>query len=274
MNYGKALTDFESFIESVDQDLTWKDVTADLVRDWVIRLVDQEKLSATTVNLRLSALRTFYHYLLLIGRVTVNPMANVTGPKKKKNLPAFVKEADMETLLDMMPADSFEEVRDRLLMLMLYMTGMRRAEVIGLKDENVQLREKLLKITGKRNKQRLVPFGDELSQEIEHYLELRGAQFGEQPADGTFFVNSRGRQMQPAQVGKIVKDNLSLVTRQTKRSPHVLRHSFATVMLNNGADLQSIQKLMGHASLNTTQIYTHLSFEELKKEYKSAHPHS
>lgn len=273
-NYGLALEDFRSFLDSVDTGLTWKEVTRDLVRDWVIELVDKQKLSAATVNLKLSALRTFYHYLLLVEEIRVNPMDNVTGPKKKKNLPSFVKEADMERLLDMMPDEGFEAVRDRLVVLMLYMTGMRRAEIIALRDEDVQLTAKLLKITGKRNKQRLVPIGDELMEEIGRYLDLRSQRFEQLPAESFFLLSNRGRQMQPQMVENIVKDNLSLVTNQSKRSPHVLRHSFATAMLNNGADLQTIQKLLGHESLNTTQIYTHLSFEELKKEYKSAHPRS
>ena len=273
-NYRVALEDFRSFLDSVDTGLTWKEVTQDLVRDWVIELVDGKKLSAATVNLKLSALRTFYHYLMLVEEIRVNPMSNVTGPKKKKVLPSFVKESDMEALLELMPDEGFEQVRDRLVVLMLYMTGMRRAEIIGLKDEDVQLSARLLKVTGKRNKQRMVPIGDELMELIGRYLDLRSQQFEELPSEGYFLLNNRGRRMQPTQVGAIVKDNLGLVTRQSKRSPHVLRHSFATAMLNNGADLQTIQKLLGHESLNTTQIYTHLSFEELKKEYKSAHPRS
>lgn len=271
--YEVALRGFQQFIHSLDDELTWNTVDADVVRDWILYLLDEKGMAPETVNMKLSALRTFYHYLLLIGEVTANPTTMLSGPKKKKHLPVFVKEQDMNRLLDKtMFGDDFSGVRDRMVMLMLYMTGVRRAELLGLRDCDVMLQERQLKVTGKRNKQRIIPFGEELASEIERYTNLRDKMFGGREAEEYFFVNDKGHRMVPQQLRMIVYNRLGEVTRQQKRSPHVLRHSFATAMLNHGADLQSIQKLLGHESLTTTQIYTHLSFEELKKEYKSAHP--
>ena len=156
---------------------------------------------------------------------------------------------------------------------MFYSSGIRRAELLGLADKDVMLREKQIKVTGKRNKQRLVPFGTELADAISEYLEVRNREFGISYSE-CFFLNDKGNPMTPEFVGALVKRNLSKVTSQKKKSPHVLRHTFATAMLNNGADLRAIQELLGHSSLKTTEVYTHLSFEELKSIYENAHPRS
>lgn len=274
-SYRRSLEEFEVFFEGLNEGLTWATVDASVVREWMIKMLDEEGLKASSVSLKLSALRTFYHYLMLVGMVKQSPMTKVMNPKKAKVLPTFVREQEMEQLLDLMAeGEDFPEVRNRLIVLMLYMTGIRRAELLGLTDADILLDEHVLKVTGKRNKQRLIPFGEELTAEVRRYQALRNQTFEGRPRGNRFFLNDTGGNLSQSAVERIVNESLALVTSQQKRSPHVLRHSFATQMLNHGADLQSIQKLLGHESLETTQIYTHLSFEELKREYQGAHPRS
>ena len=270
--YGDSLVAFQKFFEGLDKTLTWSTVDASVVREWIVFMLDEEGKDVSTVNYGgLSPLRTFYKYLRRMGWVDANPMEKVVAPKMPKKLPSFVREVDMDHLLDEMKEDtSFEGIRDRLIVMMFYETGIRRAELLSLKDADVDLRAMQLKVTGKRNKQRIVPFGEELKGEVEQYLSARHELLESIPE--RLFVKKDGKPVSYAKVGEIVKKNLSLVTKQKKRTPHVLRHSFATAMLNNDADLGSIQKLLGHENLATTEIYTHLSFEELKNVYKNAHP--
>ena len=272
--YGDALADFKMFYEGLGEGWDWNTVTSDVVREWVVYLLDNKEMKASTVNLNLSALRTFYHYLKRLGKIKQNPMARVVGPKKDKALPVFVKDGDMDRLLDEEKFDdSFSGVLERTVLLTLYLTGMRRAELVGLEDKDIDFTSSQLKVTGKRNKQRLVPFGNELETSLREYIELRDETFPERTTK-KLFVSKKGVAITAEKVYQIVHNNLSRVTTLQKRSPHVLRHSFATTMLNHDADLMSIQKLLGHANLQTTEVYTHLSFEELKKAYKDAHPRS
>lgn len=274
-NYGVALKEFQSFFKSLGQGIEWETVDSSTVREWIIFMMDEQDMKPSTVNLYLSGLRSFYRYMLSTGRVKKNPLLNVSGPKSSKHLPAFIKEEDMDRLLDSgQYSDDFQGHRDHLILSMLYSTGMRRAEILGLEDKDVLLSERTLKVTGKRNKQRLIPISDALATEIRDYTSLRDEEFGDRRKSQHLFLGDKGKAMRPDEIHRIVTENLSLVTSQQRRSPHVLRHSFATAMLNNGAGLESIQKLLGHESLETTQIYTHLSFEELKKEYNNAHPRS
>jgi len=270
--YGDSLVAFQNFFEGLDKTLTWNTVDASVVREWIVFMLDEEGKDVSTVNYGgLSPLRTFYKYLRRMGWVDVNPMEKVVAPKMPKKLPSFVREAEMDRLLDEMKDDtSFEGIRDRLIVMMFYETGIRRAELLSLKDADIDLRTMHLKVTGKRNKQRIVPFGEELKGQVAQYLSVRNELLKNTPE--RLFVKKDGKPVSYANVGVIVKKNLSLVTQQKKRTPHVLRHSFATAMLNNDADLGSIQKLLGHENLATTEIYTHLSFEELKNVYKNAHP--
>lgn len=271
-SYAKDLILFQEFLEGMNPDASWTAVQADDVREWVIYLLDEQKLAATSVNRKLSALRTFYKYLRRVGWVNINPMEKVVAPKKKRALPYFVRETEMDKLLELTAEDrSFKGIRDRLILMMFYETGIRRAELLGMTDVSVDFATGQIKVTGKRNKQRVVPFGKELEGEIRAYIDARNSELGgiSFPA---LFVTEKGAAMSEIQVSKVVKDHLSMVTTIKKRSPHVLRHSFATAMLNNKADLTSIQKLLGHESVATTEIYTHVSFEELKSEYKNAHP--
>lgn len=270
--YGDSLVAFQNFFEGLDKTLTWSTVDASVVREWIVFMLDEEGKDVSTVNYGgLSPLRTFYKYLRRMGWVDVNPMEKVVAPKMPKKLPSFVREAEMDRLLDEMKDDtSFEGIRDRLIVMMFYETGIRRAELLSLKDADIDLRTMQLKVTGKRNKQRIVPFGEELKGQVAQYLSVRNELLKNTPE--RLFVKKDGKLVSYANVGVIVKKNLALVTQQKKRTPHVLRHSFATAMLNNDADLGSIQKLLGHENLATTEIYTHLSFEELKNVYKNAHP--
>ena len=271
-SYAKDLSMFQEFLEEQNPNASWTAVEAEDVREWVIYLMDEQKMAASSVNRRLSAMRSFYKYLRRVGRVSINPMEKVVAPKKKRPLPYYVRESEMDRLLELTAEDrSFKGIRDRLVLMMFYETGIRRAELLGMTDASVDLAAKQIKVTGKRNKQRIIPFGEELESEIKAYQIAREETLGQRTFPA-LFVTEEGTAMNESQVSKIVKENLSKVTTIKKRSPHVLRHSFATAMLNNKADLTSIQKLLGHESVSTTEIYTHVSFEELKSEYKNAHP--
>lgn len=271
-SYGIDLAGFMTFMNEQNPDWKWADVESSDIREWVIYLLDEKNLSASSVNRKLSAMRAFYRYLRRMGLVDINPMERVVAPKKKKALPYFVKEQEMDRLLDLMAEDeTFEGKRNRLIILMFYSTGIRRSELLSLKDTSVDFVAKQIKITGKRDKQRLVPFGAELETSIKEYIEARRQVCNDVVCEA-LFVDTKGKCITNSKLSKVVKDNLSLVTTIKKRSPHVLRHSFATAMLNNDADLMSIQKLLGHESISTTEIYTHVSFEELKSAYKNAHP--
>lgn len=269
-SYEIDLTQFESYFRGVDRDLDYTDVDADLIRGWVLSLME-EGYTATSVNRKLSSLRSFYHFLLRKRQVVADPTVKVVGPKKKKPLPVFVREADMDCLLDKTDfGEDFEGIRDRMVLGTFYLTGIRLSELIALDDADVDFSARVIKVTGKRNKQRLVPFGDELEADMRVYLSVRDGSCGRVcPA---FFVRKNGKRMYPELVYRIVKRNLSKVVTLKKRSPHVLRHSFATSMLNHEAELEAVKDLLGHESLTTTQVYTHTTFEELKKVYEQAHP--
>ena len=268
--YGTDIAAFEEYFKSVDETLDFTNVDGDLVRSWVLKLMENGYESAS-VNRKLSSLRAFYRYLLRKGEVTADPTLKVIGPKRKKPLPVFVKEADMDRLLDSTDLGSgFKGVRDRMILEMFYETGMRVSELIGLADADVDFFASTIKVTGKRNKQRLIPFGEELKEDMRNYLSVRDKHCAE--GCEAFFVQENGRKMTRAAVYVLVRRNLSKVVTLKKRSPHVLRHSFATSMLNNHAGLEAVKELLGHESLKTTEIYTHTTFEELKKVYEQAHP--
>ena len=270
VGYEADLTQFETYLNGVDETLDFISVDADLVRGWVMQLMEHH-YTETSVNRKLSSLRSFYRYLLRKGVIQADPMQKIIGPKKKKPLPVFVKDADMNKLLDETDfGNSFEGVRDRLILEMFYVTGIRLSELIGLTDAGVDLSAGMIKVTGKRNKQRLIPFGEELKQDLIAYLEAR-AQYYAGPFEA-FFIRKDGKKLYSHMVYVLVKKNLSRVVTLKKRSPHVLRHSFATSMLNHHAELEAVKELLGHESLMTTEVYTHTTFEELKKVYEQAHP--
>lgn len=270
VSYGIDLKEFQGYLNGLDSELKLENVDSDVVRGWVVKLMESG-MSGASINRKLSALRTFYKYLLKKKMITVDPMSIVKGPKRKKPLPTFVREEDMDKLLDGdFFDDSFEGVRDKLIMTMFYETGMRLSELISLDDADIDLFSNVIKVTGKRNKQRLIPFGENLKCEIQSYLGCRNIAVG--CSCEAFFVRKNGKRLYQMLVYKLVKQNLSKVVALKKRSPHVLRHSFATAMLNNDAELEAVKELLGHESVTTTEIYTHTTFEELKKVYKQAHP--
>ena len=270
VSYRTDLQEFEEFFKKVDAELDFARVDADVVRNWMVSLMDDGR-AATSVNRKLSSLRSFYRFLLKRKVVSVDPMLKVVGPKKKKPLPSFVREKDMDRLLDGLLFDeSFEGCRDRTILEVFYATGMRRSELMGLNDADVDLSAKLIKVTGKRNKQRLIPFGDELAEDLLNYIKVRNETLS-QGAEA-FFVLKNGARMYSEAIYRLVRRYLSGVVTLKKRSPHVLRHTFATAMLNGKAELRAVRELLGHESLAATEVYTHTTFEELKKVYEQAHP--
>ena len=273
VSYSSSLKAFELYFKSLDEEMSWETVTSDVVRSWMVCLLDSG-LTASGVCPKLSAVKSFYRFMLGRGLVAVDPAHSVNAPKKSKPLPYFVREADMDCLLDDLEfPDSFAGRRDKTIISMLYSTGMRAAEILGLDLADVDLRNAMVSVVGKRNKQRLIPLHPELLRELEDYMLAREAALGGKPEDSALFVEERsGKRIAYPKLRVIVRDALSRVTIQSKRSPHVLRHSFATSMLNNFADLQSVKELLGHSSLKTTAIYTHTTFEELKKLYNQSHP--
>ena len=269
-NYGEDLRAFKEFYGNLEGCHSWKSVDSDIIRDWMESMMDKG-CSATTIQRRLSALRSFYRFGLTRGLVDKDPVHGVTGPKKGRPLPQFLKENEMDRLLDAESwTESFEDVRDRTVIMTFYETGIRLSELIGLDDSMVDFSNRQLKVTGKRNKQRVIPFGEELLATLRDYMKCRNREVILQSE--AFFVTAKGQRMTSSQVRAAVRKNLSKVCTLKKRTPHVLRHTFATAMLNNKAGIESVKKLLGHESLSTTEIYTHTTFEQLKREYYSAHP--
>lgn len=268
--YENDLKAFESFYKDLNQTLTWETIDSDVVRDWMVSMMDTG-YKPSTVNRRLSAVRSFYKYSLKRGWLKVSPVKNIKGPKREKLLPMFLKESEIDNLLDgHFFSDDFLGRRDRVIINMFYVTGIRLSELTGLNDSDVDMGSKQLKVLGKRNKQRLIPFGQELEGLLTDYKKekvLMGLDAG-----GALFVDDSGCRLKNEKVRELVQNYLSLVTTIKKKSPHVLRHTFATSMLNNGADLEALRELLGHESISTTEIYTHTTFEELKKMYNKAHP--
>ena len=269
-SYRKDLEAFQKIVQAQDSTLSWADVDADLVRDWMAEMMNEGQ-RATSINRRLSALRSFYRFALARNLVKSDPVQGVVGPKKDKPLPQFLKEKEMDELLqEDFWTDCYEDVRDRMIIMTFYETGIRLAELMNLCDGDVDFMSGQLKVTGKRNKQRLIPFGAELSQALQHYMGVRDAQVVRHSA--ALFLANDGQQMTADAIRYRVKKYLSLVSTLKKRTPHVLRHTFATAMLNHKAGIESVKKLLGHESLSTTEIYTHTTFEQLKREYLNAHP--
>lgn len=268
--YEESLRDFETYIRGVDDYLSLSTVDADVIRGWVERMMDEGKKPAT-VNRGLSAVKTFYRFALSRKLVEKDPAHGIIGPKKSKPLPQYVREGDMNRVLDeYLQGDEYNKVRARTIIIVFYETGIRLAELIGLNDEDVDFDSMQLKVTGKRDKQRIVPFGAEMAEALQQYMALRDTEVERQ--EPGLFLSNKGRRVSREMVRNLVKQSLSEVTTLKKRSPHVLRHSFATAMLNNGAGLESVKKLLGHESLETTEIYTHTTFEQLKRVYNEAHP--
>ena len=241
------------------------------IRSWIIDLMDNS-LDAKSINRKISTLRSFYKFLQKEKVITDNPVQKVLAPKTAKKLPVFITDDKLTTLLDSNSfSDDFEGLRDKLVLELLFGTGIRLSELLGLKTSNVYLNEKTIKVLGKRNKERIIPINLTLTNLLNHYIvEKNNQEYSNNPE--VLIVTNTGAKGYPKLIYRIVQKYLSLISTQEKKSPHILRHSFATSLLNKGADINAIKDLLGHANLAATQIYTHNSIERLKSIYKQAHP--
>jgi len=269
--YQKDLLQFITFFQEYSPSKSWFDVSNKDIRAWISNIVEQGN-TPKTANRKLSCLKSFYQYLNKKDIYQLNPAKLVTAPKNKKSLPLFIKEKEINFLIDDIEfEDNFEGIRNYLIINIFYYTGMRLSELVYLKVEDIDIGESKIKVLGKRNKERIIPLHNKLLSLITRYLEHRQSQLN--GAHCTYlFITSKNKGIYPKLVYNIVNQSIGLVSTISKKSPHVLRHTFATHMLNNGADLNAIKELLGHANLAATQIYTHNSFEKLKKAYKQAHP--
>ncbi|MFC0183947.1 integrase/recombinase XerC [Pseudarcicella hirudinis] len=267
--YGNDMNQFVSYL-AVSYDFHHPEMADhQMIRSWIVSL-SEAKLENRSINRKIATLRTFYNFLLRKKIIEKDPMVKVSALKTPKNLPVFVRESEMDNLLDNITFEAtFEGTRDKLILELLYGSGMRLSELIELKDTDVDFYNKTLKVLGKRNKQRIIPVNQQLLSLIQGYLASKSE---EGLSCEYLIVSQKGEKSYPGLIQRITKKYLSLVTTLTKKSPHVLRHSYATHLLNNGADLNAIKDLLGHSSLSATQVYTHNSIEKIKKIYEQAHP--
>ena len=285
--YGDDLRAWCGYLGWTVENFDPKQLDADDVKGWMMQMLESGQ-SARSVKRRLSAVKSLYRFLLGLGLVRVNITSTVILPKVNKPLPIFFRESEMEAFKEQNKVPSYDEgmdkgdwllaMRDYLLVEMLYQTGMRRAELAALEDKDVDVRGRQIRVFGKRRKERMVPMGDQLAQLIEEYLRVKREILLEHEAFGTFLVrkkrNGEWVALGAAGIYNIVRARMGDVSTLKKHSPHVLRHTFATTMLNNGADVRTIQTLLGHSSLEATQVYTHTTFEQVKQIYEVAHPRS
>ncbi len=258
-------------INNKDRDITKIKSPEKTIRSWIIQMME-EGISSRTINRKLSTLKSFFRYLRRQEVIEYDPLAKIFTLKTEGKLPSFVNEKQMSYLENKdLFSDDFFGIRDRLIIEILYQTGVRVSELVNLRDENVNFANKQLHIHGKRNKERIVPLNNQLVDTIKNYIDLRKQHFRDS-VESSLLVTNKGKKLYPRAVYRIVKSYLSIVTTMKQKSPHVLRHTFATHMLNDGADLNAIKELLGHSNLSATQIYTHSTFEKLKKIYKQAHP--
>lgn len=285
--YGDDLRAWCGYLGWTVENFDPKQLDADDVKGWMMQMLESGQ-SARSVKRRLSAVKSLYRFLLGLGLVRVNITSTVILPKVNKPLPIFFRESEMEAFKEQNKVPSYDEgmdkgdwllaMRDYLLVEMLYQTGMRRAELAALEDKDVDVRGRQIRVFGKRRKERMVPMGDQLAKLIEEYLRVKREILLEHEAFGTFLVrkkrNGEWVALGAAGIYNIVRARMGDVSTLKKHSPHVLRHTFATTMLNNGADVRTIQTLLGHSSLEATQVYTHTTFEQVKQIYEVAHPRS
>jgi len=269
-SYKIDLTQFKVFISDVFGEEDSQLADHNHVRSWVVELMEKE-LKNTSINRKVSTLKVYYKFLLKNDAISKNPTSKIHSLKQDKKLPEFVEEKNINILLDQLSKyESFEDIRDVLILELFYGTGMRLAELISLKEDDVRLREKKVKVTGKGNKERWIPLNTTLLEIIPKYIIKKHGQ-----ADNNtefLVVTNEGKQLYRMFVYRAVRKYLSLINTQSKKSPHVLRHTFATHLLDKGADLNAIKELLGHSSLATTQIYTHNTLDKLKNIFKQAHP--
>ncbi len=270
--YKKDLDQFEEFFVQTVGDFNVEGINDKVARMWVVDLMDKGN-SARTVNKKISALKSFYKFLLRLEIIDENKLVNVIVPKVRKKLPQFVEEKSLNHLLDDgFFGNDFEALRDKLIVSLLYGSGVRLSELMHLRDIDIFINEYLIKVLGKRNKERVIPYPHNLNPLIVQYKIERERLFGS--TVGCFFLTSKGKPVYEKLIYRIVTKNLAMVTTIDQKSPHVLRHTFATHLLNRGADLNAVKEMLGHANLSATQVYTHISLEKIRKVYQQAHPRS
>jgi len=267
--YKKDLEQFYDFLSSEFEITSFKDVNSTIIRSWIVSHIEKE-ISTRTINRKISTLKSFFKFLLKNGEVDKNPLLKVVAPKTSKRLPIFVGENETTTLFKEIEfKDGYEGIRDQLILELFYATGIRLTELVNLKTNSIDFNNSTIKVLGKRNKERIIPFGENLKTKITEYIKVRNNTGN---TTSYLFLTKKGEKIYPKLVYRVVNYYLSMVTTASKKSPHVLRHTFATHMLNNGADLNSIKEILGHANLSATQVYTHNTIEKLKNIHKQAHP--
>lgn len=268
--YQKDISDFAVFAEENFEETNLVEISYSIIRSWIVKLVDEE-VSNRSINRKISSLKTFYKYLLKTKQVEVSPLAKHKSLKVSKKVQVPFSAKEVETVITNFSAEGFSDVRDQLIIELLYSTGMRRAELINLKLESIQIESSQIKVLGKRNKERMIPLLPSVKKTFIVYLKER-EQLEINSESGYLLLTNKGKKLYDTLVYRIVNGYFSRVSTKTKNSPHIIRHSFATHLLNEGADLNSVKELLGHSSLASTQVYTHNSIKELSKVYLKSHP--
>jgi integrase/recombinase XerC len=270
-SYQTDLVDFFDYLDIHFDKPEIKEITHSFVRSWLAGLKDKE-LSSKSINRKISSLRSFFKYLLKTGIIESTPMANVIAPRISRRLPVFVNEDDTRKLIETLSqsTEDWKTLNAKMLVILFYATGMRLSELTGLKEKQLDHSRSQIKVLGKGNKERIIPLNKEVTEIIKEYQQQKKKKF--QHAEDVFLVTEKGKKMYPKYAYLLVKKYLGEVSTLDKKSPHVLRHTFATHLMNNGADLNAVKELLGHSSLATTQVYTHNTIEKLKDVYKKAHP--
>lgn len=271
VSYQNDLVNFFDFIEIQFATLSLIEIKPSFVRSWLANL-KEKRLESKSINRKISTLKSFFKYQLKQGLLQTSPMATILSAKVKKRLPQFVAEADINTLFNYVEfSDDWNGKTSRLIFQLLYNTGIRQAELINLKEAHIDSRNGTIKVLGKGNKERILPVSNELTQLIQQYIAVKRNGFDLADTE-ILLVNDKGKKLYPKYIYNVVKKYLSTVTTIDKKSPHVLRHTFATHLMNNGADINAVKELLGHSSLAATQIYTHNTIEKLKEVHNKAHP--
>jgi len=272
-SYENDLNQFKIYLKAIYAELGWGSVTHIHIRSWMVDLMDK-KQSAKSINRKVSTLRSFFNFLRKQKMVSSNPTQKIIAPKIPKRLPSYILENQLEKLFEEVPLADFEDIRNRLIIELIYSTGMRRSELINLKDNDIDFSNRMVKVLGKGNKERYIPLASKMLDKIKSWISLRNKYFEKAVMENGLFLTLKGKRLYPKALYNIVTVYLSTITTAEKKSPHILRHSFATHLMNKGADLNAVKELLGHSSLAATQVYTHNSIEKLKEVYKRAHPKS
>ena len=273
ISYENDLTGFFDFVALQYHSLALTEISASVVRSWLASL-KENKITSKTVNRKISTLKSFFKYQLKMNKIEVNPVSAITSLKISKRLPSFVEQKDTKTLFSYVEfPDTWEGKTNRLLLMIFYQTGVRLSELINIKESHIDNSKGSIKVLGKGNKERIIPVNNALLKEIETYIAEKNFNIDE-AQKGLLFINIKGKKLYPKYVYNVVRKYLGDVSTNERKSPHILRHTFATHLTNNGADINAIKELLGHASLASTQIYTHNSIDKLKEVHKLAHPKS